>query len=200
MQNIDSMSQDELLYKAYHHIDIKKLKEYANPFACWQELESPITHKEVLQCLFNNQEELTKTPLYYEGVFGKEERITAEEARKRHIQKIAFFVKNNSEDPITLDVGVPELGSYTSYIVEDGNHRFAAAILRGDIEIKAKIMGSVEHAKELGLWSPNKYEQKLQDIWNKDAEISEEKRMKLEEEKSERILASFMKRTKQFKP
>lgn len=200
MPNIDKMNEEELLEKAHHNIDTKKLKEYANPFSCWTELENPITHKEVLQCLLNNEEELTHTPLGLENLFDTKNQLTVEESRKRHIQKIAFFVKNNSDDPISIDVGNPDLGYFSSYMIEDGNHRFAASLLRGDKEIKAKVIGSVEHAKELELWNPNEYEQKLQEIWTKQGEVNFEKRMQDEEESANRILASFMKRTNQFKP
>lgn len=60
--------------------------------------------------------------------------------------RIAYLVLNKAEDPIEIDVG--SLGCFNEWIIIDGNHRFAAALLRGDPEILCHISGEaayIEH-------------------------------------------------------
>jgi len=71
--------------------------------------------------------------------------VTAEE----HAARIAYFVVHGWPDPIGIDVGVPELGCTVAWPIQDGNHRFAAAIYRGDESILAEVDGSVGYAEEL---------------------------------------------------
>ena len=66
-----------------------------------------------------------------------------------HIQRIAYFVKNGWNDPISIDVGVPALGFAPFWIINDGNHRFAAAIYRDDPRITTVCAGSISLLKEL---------------------------------------------------
>lgn len=86
--------------------------------------------------------------------FGRSD-ITPEENRQRHICKIAWFVQNGFNDPISLEVGCEGLGVLPGHLVEDGNHRLAAAIMRKDETIPARIGGGLTDAKRLGLWAPN---------------------------------------------
>ena len=69
--------------------------------------------------------------------------------RRYHIQRIAWLAVNGWTDPIQIDVGVPELCSHVDWIVIDGNHRLAAAIVRGDKTISAAVSGSVGYALQL---------------------------------------------------
>lgn len=152
------ISDEEIDQLAYHNIDLKVLKKLANPFnGCWIELEKPITIKEVKNCIAENKAELVITPSWYDIAFKKVE-LTQEEIRENHIKKIAFFAVNGMKEPISIDVGIPSLGSYVDHIVDDGNHRLAGAIVSGAKTIKAKVSGSVDHAKSMGLWNPNEYE------------------------------------------
>lgn len=145
---------------AYHNLELANIIKYANPFdGCWIELDYPITKKEVLECVKNKQEELTQTPIWTEIAFNHV-KLTKEAIRLNHIKKIAYFVVNDIQDPISLEVGVPELNVYIDYIVDDGNHRLAAAIIKNQKIIKATLSGSTSHAKELGLWNPNEFELK----------------------------------------
>lgn len=64
--------------------------------------------------------------------------------------RIAYLIQNGWSDteadpkPITVDVG---MSGYTPQeLVIDGNHRIAAAKLRGDEEIKISVMGDVDKA------------------------------------------------------
>jgi hypothetical protein len=68
---------------------------------------------------------------------------------ENHAARIAFFVKNESEDPIEIDVGVPALMCYVDWPVTDGNHRLAAAIYAKRPFIKASVGGDLNYAKKL---------------------------------------------------
>jgi hypothetical protein len=68
---------------------------------------------------------------------------------ENHAARIAFFVKNESDDPIEIDVGVPALGCHVEWIVTDGNHRLAAAIYARRAFIKASVGGDLNYARKL---------------------------------------------------
>jgi hypothetical protein len=70
----------------------------------------------------------------------------------RHAARIAWLMKMGWHDPIVIDVGVPELpqfGPPPRWIIQDGNHRFYAAVMLGHETIRAEVSGSVNHAKRL---------------------------------------------------
>lgn len=66
-----------------------------------------------------------------------------------HAARIAYLVMHGWKDAVQIDVGVPSLGCHVRWPVQDGNHRVAAAIYRGDEEILAVVDGSVAYAMEL---------------------------------------------------
>jgi hypothetical protein len=68
---------------------------------------------------------------------------------EKHAARIAFLILNEDATPIEIDVGVPHMGCHVEWIIEDGNHRLAAAIFRKDEYIKANISGSTAYASEL---------------------------------------------------
>lgn len=139
---------------AFHNVPVDILKNLVNPLSCWSELKSPITEKEVLDCLKAGQEELVDTPLALEMAFrGKP--LDLDKMRENHIKKIAYFVKHDSTEPILIDVGYPSMGVHSSHLVDDGNHRLAGAFIRKDSNVKSRLVGEVEHMKTLGLWNPN---------------------------------------------
>lgn len=70
-------------------------------------------------------------------------------APELHAGRIAYFVEHGWKDAIGIDVGVPSLGCHVRWPVQDGNHRLAAAIYRGDKTILADVDGSVDYAAEL---------------------------------------------------
>ena len=78
----------------------------------------------------------------------KFEKFTEEE-RQYHIRRIAYLAVHGWSDPIEIDVGCPCLGFYTDWLILDGNHRFFAAIVRGDSHIPATIAGQLDYAEEL---------------------------------------------------
>ena len=112
------------------------------------ELESPITVEEVLEACQAGR--LREEPRSFQFPVGNEDRLWASrEERAYHVERVAFLVLHPPSDPILIDVGVPELGCHVDWIVEDGNHRHAAAIARGDDEISASIIGSVTNIRDL---------------------------------------------------
>lgn len=169
-KNIKDMTLEELEDLSYHDISVKKLQNQCNPFSAWMEIDSEIQKEEVLKCLELGLEEVVNTPLALDAYFDTGKPLNPLEARHNHIKKIAYFVKHGFDNPIDLDVGVPSMGCYPNHLIEDGNHRFAAAIIRGEKTIKATIMGEGEYAKELGLWKPNKYLKELVKRYDQDIE------------------------------
>lgn len=145
---------EELKEIALHNVPVKALMKYCNPFQCWPELEKPITKKEVLECLARGEEALVKTPLALELSFS-DEKMDLALLRQNHIKKIAYFAKHEPTGRIRLDVGIPDMGCYISYFIDDGNHRFAGSIIAGRDTIACSISGALDHIKELGLWHPN---------------------------------------------
>lgn len=158
MKKINEMLTEDLQDKGFHVVNVKKLKRLANPFNAWCEIKKPITKKEIMQCLAENKEESVFTELVISIENKNKENIR--KCRENHIKKIAYFVKHGFNAPILLDVGIPEIGAgfNVEHYIEDGNHRFAAAIIRQDETINCKISGSYNFMKELGLWNPNEYE------------------------------------------
>lgn len=67
----------------------------------------------------------------------------------RHACRVAYLATHGWDDPILIDVGVPSMGCNVEWLVEDGNHRTAAAVVRGDAFIKSVISGSYRHSFEL---------------------------------------------------
>lgn len=71
--------------------------------------------------------------------------------RLLHIRRIAWFVVNGIKNPITIHIN-PELQIHPKpnrWVVSDGNHRLAAAIVREDKYINVNIRGDLEHAEKL---------------------------------------------------
>lgn len=123
-------------------LDVLKFQKRCHPIRgnCWG-LDFPITQNDVEKAIVannllspgsggdNNSKHLSRTPDQQLAVF--------------HITRIAWFVVHGWNDPIHVDVGVPSLGFYPKWPLEDGNHRFAAAIIRGDRIILANMSGAV---------------------------------------------------------
>lgn len=157
MAKYKELSYEELEKNAYHILKVKDIFKLYNPFKCWIELEKEITLKEIQNCLNESSENLTETPLFLFGNLKADKNLL----RENHIRKIAFFVKNGFDDPIQIDVGLPEMGHFNDYLIEDGNHRLAAAIFRNDENIKCIVTGSEEYAKSLKFWNPNDFQKEI---------------------------------------
>ena len=69
---------------------------------------------------------------------------------RRHLARIAYLAVYGWDDHgVEVDVGVPFLRCYVEWPLTDGNHRLAAAIVRGDTHIAASVAGDIKYAFEL---------------------------------------------------
>ena len=66
-----------------------------------------------------------------------------------HAGRIALLVVKGWDDPIDIDVGCPILSYWPDWIIQDGNHRTAAAIYLKKRYIKASVAGQMDYAKKL---------------------------------------------------
>lgn len=129
------------------------IQRFCDPFkGCWIELNRPLSTQDVQRCLDRDDADLQEPWRCVHDALA----IPQAELRRRHAAKVAWFVLYGFQDPIQLDVGVPSLGCYPSWLVQDGNHRLAAAIFRRtvlqeDPMLPVEISGSISFAKELGL-------------------------------------------------
>ena len=79
----------------------------------------------------------------------RQRRLVATHGGDDHPGRIAYFVENPARDAIEIDVGVPVLGYLPDWLVQDGNHRLAAAIFSGRMEILADVQGQLSRAKRI---------------------------------------------------
>jgi hypothetical protein len=124
---------------------ISALRRLCDPYesTCW-DIEYPVTLDEVLGAVATHDLEPPSADNFHAGFLQCD--------RDSHIRRIAWLVVHGWKDPIEVDVGIPELGCHVRWSVSDGNHRFAAAIARGDRTISASIGGSISYARGIGLF------------------------------------------------
>ena len=124
-------------------IDIQKfLEEFPGYLTevLWPDLGKPITQDEIRKqviYLSVTPDKLEVTP--YNPIRFKPWR------RCQHARRIAHFVIHGITDPIQMDLGCPDLGSPATWPIEDGHHRFLAAVFRGDKFILAYAGGELEY-------------------------------------------------------
>jgi hypothetical protein len=130
------------------------VRQYCDPYqGCWPDLAKPISVKEVEQCLRAGAE---KEHAPFRDWFANH-RDDAAVNRQMHVEKIAWFARYGFQQPLEVDVGIPSMGCYVDWFVQDGNHRLAAAIFRQEHLgenpwLPLSVGGSVNYAKDLGLW------------------------------------------------
>lgn len=67
-----------------------------------------------------------------------------------HAKRIAYLVRHGWHDAVSLDVGCPSFPGWRPFAnLDDGNHRYAAALYREDKTIKISLGGEVKFMKEL---------------------------------------------------
>lgn len=110
-------------------IPVRRLARHCNPFGMspWG---VPVTRADVRRAL-------------------AERRLVAVHGGDDHAGRIAYLIENPASDPIEVDVGVPVLDYVPSWLVQDGNHRLAAAIFMGRTEILADVQGQMDRAKRI---------------------------------------------------
>lgn len=79
----------------------------------------------------------------------------AEWTRDMHVARIAYLAATGWRDPIEVDVGIPCLGYAPSWPIQDGNHRFLAALFMGDEWVWADAQGETSEIERLA-WGGTK--------------------------------------------
>lgn len=120
-------------------VSISSVKEVWDPFSIkvWDDLESPITIKEIMECIINNS-------------FACEYLAEGDLARKNrdyHIKRIAYFVVNGWKEPIQIDVRTT-IPKFNEFKIFDGKHRLVAAIFKFDSSISSILRGMISEKEE----------------------------------------------------
>lgn len=114
------------------------LTELAHPLETNPWTGFPLTVEDVLSCEHEAQESCYESCGPYEGC------DDCELARIAHFVRSGWDSVMDDAEPITVDVG---LGDYfPEWIIVDGNHRVAAAIVLGMTHIEVCIEGSWDRA------------------------------------------------------
>lgn len=71
-----------------------------------------------------------------------------------HVARVAYLAAHGWKDPIEVDVGIPSMGYFPAWPIQDGNHRFAAALIMGDKWIWADAQGEVDEIQRF-TWRPS---------------------------------------------
>lgn len=122
------------------HVPVSKLKELCDPYLYhpWGVKVPKSKVQKAVNC--GNLLEIPVSNLRANG-----RKPTAND----HAARIAYFIVNGFEDPISLDVGIPSMGYPMDWILTDGNHRLAAAIFSNLATVPVEFSGEVEFFKEL---------------------------------------------------
>jgi len=97
------------------------------------ETDGPISQEEVAEAL--EQDRLAPEPF---------DPVDWTQPREYHVERIAYLVRHGWEDPIEMDLGIPTLQYVPLWPIEDGHHRFAAALYRGDDTILVDAAGETD--------------------------------------------------------
>lgn len=116
-------------------LSIERLFQEISPLAAWYELDRPITKEEVNSAIKKGTAALTDTPIY----LSKQACPDLSTARQNHINKIAYFVINDSEYPISV-----EFSEFDMIYINDGNHRLCGKYFRDETVIEAEIGGFLD--------------------------------------------------------
>ena len=73
-----------------------------------------------------------------------------------HVRRIAYLMCAGWSDPIEIDVGIPSLGLYPTWPIQDGNHRFVAALFGGMAWIRAIASGEVGEIRRVTWRAPRR--------------------------------------------
>ncbi|MCP9796134.1 hypothetical protein [Cyanobium sp. Lug-B] len=120
-----------------YRVNLEELKEILNPLDGEMWKCGAIPESQILQAFSSNVTEHRS----WEGDRVVAEVMTLEEARRYHVNRIATLMRQESQ----FDRIVLMLENHTENIkatLNDGNHRLAAAYVRGDDSIQAIIAAS----------------------------------------------------------
>ena len=130
-------------------LSVAKLRERCDPFAgcCWPGLDRPITVEDVYAAIRDDNLAPPGTDAFGEDAAGVWT-VASRSSREGHVSRIAWFVVNGWDEPLGVDVGVPSMGCCPVWLMIDGNHRWAAAVYRGDRTIRANVDGAVSEIEK----------------------------------------------------
>ena len=125
----------------YRLVSVSRLSELCNPFANppWEDVAG-LTIEGVRDAI---KDGLRKTQAYSADAHASQ--WTVED----HIARIAHLATVGWVDPIHVDVGIPFMSCWVDWPLLDGNHRMAAAMVRGDARILASVAGCCQHMREV---------------------------------------------------
>jgi len=122
-------------------ISLHKLEEYCPRNSCIWRVDPYISFPEIKERLDNNQFE-------QEPFFKNFLETPLNKNRERHIRRIAYLAKFGWEDPIDIDIGIPNW-TLPSWVIQDGNHRYVASLFLDYDWIEAECSGDIDLIEEL---------------------------------------------------
>lgn len=120
-----------------YHVPVPSIVRRWNPFGAW--IEKAISVHEVMEAV--QTERLDQRP---HDTLSMQDIDTPDKERAYHIERIAWLVVNPDPAPIIIFVGCPSLGvhpRFGTFTLLDGNHRLAAAFVRGSPYIEVAYDG-----------------------------------------------------------
>lgn len=129
------------LEKLFHHFPL------ANPFAhpLWDDF---ILGKEAI-ARYIKEKKFKGKPLTLSMKYDPHCPLSMASLKKDHEMRVAWLVTHGWTDAIEIDVGIPALNHHVLHPVQDGNHRVAAAVFKGDSHILASCGGEVDLIEQL---------------------------------------------------
>jgi hypothetical protein len=139
-------------------VSVATLQKYCDPFVeyVWDWDTKPMSRLAVKRCV--NANRVTSEPYEPPLVWRMNKPFRS---RDWHNRRVAYLVLYPVPSPIVIDLQTYEyakMAGLPAWMVQDGNHRLAAAIYRGDKYIEAEILGRVADARKL--LGPLKHSQK----------------------------------------
>lgn len=125
-------------YQVYVH----ELLNYVDPFSRWIDIDSAISINEVSEYISMMKNQLLEIHSLTSYAFDWSTPISLIEARLRHIHQIAYFVRNDIQDDISID-------TYCNGLVDDGHHRLCACVIKQQKQIGAQVSGNIDTIKQL---------------------------------------------------
>ncbi len=124
-------------------VPLRSILNRWNPLRVWG--EDPIRPEEIRAAIADG----TFAPLH-SNQMPAETFDRGEKERAYHIARVAWLVANPDSTQIDIDIGCPSFGCHPrngSFEIQDGNHRLAAASLRGETTIAVSPSGELSYMK-----------------------------------------------------
>lgn len=114
-------------------LDLSIIQEHCDPFRSpvWHGMESPLSRDEIAQAIKDG----------WTVAHPKEENIMEPHPRSYHVGRVAHLVNHGWADPIFIEPGY-------GWMIQDGNHRLAAAFYKRDMTIEVEFSGFLEDIED----------------------------------------------------